>query len=73
MKYADRSFLGAAGVALVGALILFLASVTWLEVIGALVLLAGAALVVAAIATPAFLEDDLSDDRATGEPSGAVD
>jgi hypothetical protein len=55
---AGRLFLPALAIAVVGGAVLFLSSVTWLEVIGASVLLFGAALIVGAIATPAFLEAD---------------
>ena len=44
------------------ALTLFLSSATWLEVTSATVLLIGAALIVANIATPEFLERDLGED-----------
>ena len=37
---------------------LFFSSATWLEVIGALVLIIGATLIIGSIATPAFLEAD---------------
>jgi hypothetical protein len=62
VKYGGRRLIPAVVVAVVGGLTLFLAEVTWLEVIGATVLLIGAALVVANIATPEFLERDLGDD-----------
>ena len=62
MKHGGPHLLPALAVAGVGALVLFLASVTWLEVTGATVLLIGAALIVANIATPDFLERDLGDD-----------
>ena len=39
-------------------MVLFLSSATWLEVTGATALVAGAALIVGSIATPAFLEAD---------------
>lgn len=62
MKHGGPHLLPALAVAAVGGLVLFLASVTWLEVTGATVLLIGAALIVANIATPDFLERDLGDD-----------
>jgi hypothetical protein len=62
MKYGGPRLLPALAIAAVGGLTLFLASVTWLEVAGASVLLIGAALIVANIATPEFLERDLGDD-----------
>lgn len=58
MKHAGRHMIPALVVAVVGALVLFLASATWLEVTGASVLLVGAALIIANIATPEFLERD---------------
>ena len=61
MKHAGRGFWPAVGVAVLGGAVLFLASVTWLEVIGASVLLIGATLIVGAIATPGFLESDRGD------------
>jgi hypothetical protein len=62
VKYGGPRLIPAIVLAAVGGLTLFLASVTWLEVTGATVLLIGAALVVANIATPDFLEGDLGDD-----------
>lgn len=61
MKHAGPFLLPALGVAAVGGLVLFLASVTWLEVTGAIVLLIGAALIIANIATPDYLERDLDE------------
>ena len=58
MKYAGPRLSPRSCIAAVGGVTLFLASVTWLEVTGATMLLVGAALVVAAIATPDFLEAD---------------
>jgi hypothetical protein len=62
MKHAGRGFLPALGTAALGGATLFLASVTWLEVIGASVLLIGATLIVGAVATPGFLESDQADE-----------
>jgi hypothetical protein len=61
MKHAGRHFLPALAVAAVGGALLFFSSATWLEVTGASVLLIGAALIVGAIATPGFLEQDRDD------------
>jgi hypothetical protein len=58
MKSAGRIFIPAVAVAAIGAVVLFLSSATWLEVTGATALVAGAALIVGSIATPAFLEAD---------------
>ena len=62
MKYGGPRLIPALALAVVGGLTLFLASATWLEVTAAIVLLIGAALVVANIATPDFLERDLGED-----------
>lgn len=62
MKHGGPHLIPALAVAVVGGLVLFLSSATWLEVTGASVLLIGAALIVANIATPEFLERDLGDD-----------
>lgn len=62
MKHAGPHLIPAVVVAALGGATLFLASVTWLEVTGATVLLIGAALIVANIATPEFLERDLGGD-----------
>jgi hypothetical protein len=61
-KYGGPQLLPALLVAVLGGITLFLSEVTWLEVIGASVLLIGAALIIANIATPEFLERDLGDD-----------
>ena len=58
LKLAGRILLPAVGIAVVGAAVLFFSSATWLEVIGALVLIIGATLIIGSIATPAFLEAD---------------
>ena len=58
MKLAGRILLPAVGIAVVGAAVLFFSSATWLEVIGALVLIIGSTLIIGSIATPAFLEAD---------------
>lgn len=62
MKFAGSRMLPALVIAVVGGAVLFLSSATWLEVAGASVLLIGAALIIANIATPDFLERDLGDD-----------
>jgi hypothetical protein len=62
MRHAGPRFIPAVAVAAIGGIVLFLSSATWLEVTGATVLLVGAALVVANIATPEFLERDLGED-----------
>jgi hypothetical protein len=62
MKYGGPHLLPAVAIAVVGGAVLFLSSATWLEVTGASVLLIGAALIVANIATPEFVERDLGDD-----------
>lgn len=62
MKHAGPRMIPALVTAAIGALVLFLATTTWLEVLGAATLLAGAALIVANIATPDFLERDLDED-----------
>jgi hypothetical protein len=65
VRYAGPGFLPSLAVAVVGGAVLFLSSVTWLEVTGASVLLVGAALIVRAIATPEFLEKDQGAQRRT--------
>lgn len=70
MRRAGRGFLPAVAVAALGGAVLFLSSATWLEVTGASVLLIGAALVVNAIVTPAFLEGDQADEDAA-EPAAS--
>ena len=62
MKHAGPRMIPALVLAIVGGLVLFLSSATWLEVTGATVLLIGAALIINNIATPEFLERDLGDD-----------
>jgi hypothetical protein len=62
MKYAGPHLIRAVAIAVIGGLVLFLSSATWLEVTGASVLLIGATLVVGQIATPEFLERDLGED-----------
>jgi hypothetical protein len=61
VRHAGPRFIPALVIAVVGGAALFLASATWLEVLGASVLLIGAALIVGAIATPEFLEADADD------------
>jgi hypothetical protein len=63
VRHAGPRFLPALAVATVGAAVLFFSSTTWLEVTGASLLLIGAALLVGAIATPAFLQEDQEDQR----------
>ena len=62
MKYGGPRLIPALVIAAIGGATLFLSSVTWLEVTGATVLLIGAALIIANIATPDFLERDLGED-----------
>ena len=62
MKHGGPRLLPALIIAAIGGAVLFLSSATWLEVTGATTLLVGAALIIANIATPEFLERDLGDD-----------
>jgi len=62
MKHGGPRLLPALIIAAIGGAVLFLSSATWLEVTGATTLLVGAALIIANIATPEFLERDLDDD-----------
>jgi len=62
VKYGGPRLIPAVLIAVVGGAVLFLSSATWLEVTAATVLLIGAALIIANIATPEFLERDLGDD-----------
>ena len=62
MKYGGPRIIPALIIAAVGGLTLFVSSATWLEVTAATVLLIGAALIIANIATPEFLERDLGED-----------